>query len=132
MAAGLLVDSRIDDGQRLVDQLLRDNFKVTVAFWVKLGEDAPWRLYIASPRVDAVSPGQAYPALFASLRKIPESSIELLEIRLLNEASPIARDAVMLRLQYPERMSTKFSGKRQVWSFARLGLHGFRFVREPS
>ena len=40
MAAELLVDSRIDDGERVVDQLIRDNFEVTVAFWVKPGEYA--------------------------------------------------------------------------------------------
>jgi hypothetical protein len=111
MAAELLVDSRIDDGERVVDQLIRDNFEVTVAFWVKLGEYAPWHLYIASPMVKAEKPGQAYPALYASLSKIPNSSVQLSDIKLVNDANPIARDAIMLRLQYPGMMPTKFPGK---------------------
>jgi hypothetical protein len=112
MAAELLVDSRIEDGQRLVDQLLRDNFKVTVAFWAKREEYSPWHLYIASPAVGAENPGDAYPVLYASLSKLPDIAVQLSEIRLINDESPIARDAIRLRLQYPERMPTRFPGKR--------------------
>jgi hypothetical protein len=106
MAAELLVDSRIEDGDRIVDQLIRDNFEVTVAFWVKSAEYAPWRLYIASPRVEAERSGQAYPALYASLSTIPNSSVQLSEIRLVNDADPIAQDVIDLRLQYPGMMPT--------------------------
>ena len=70
-----------------------------------------WHLYIASPMVNGEKPGQAYPTLYASLSKIPSSSVQLSEIKLVNDANPIARDAVMLRLQYPEMMPTKFPGK---------------------
>jgi hypothetical protein len=111
MATDLLVDSRVDDGEAIVDQLMRDNFQVTVAFWVKPGEDARWHLYIASPMVNAEKPGQAYPALYASLSKIPNSSVQLSEIKLVNDANPIARDAIMLRRQYPGMMPNKFPGK---------------------
>jgi hypothetical protein len=112
MAAELLVDSRIEDGERIIDQLIHDNFEVMVAFWVKPAEHYPWHLYIASPMVDAQKPGQAYPALYASLSKIANSSVQLSEIRLVNDADPIARDALMLRLQYPGMMPTSFPGKR--------------------
>jgi hypothetical protein len=61
--------------------------------------------------VNAERPGQAYPALYASLSKIPNSSVQLSEIKLVNDANPIARDAVMMRLKSPGMMATKFPGK---------------------
>lgn len=93
----LLVESRIDDGQKLIDQLVRDGFPVRVALWIKTGEMGLWSLYIASPVVDLEKPGESYPALYSSLSKIPNSSISLSEIKLINGTNPVARAAIALR-----------------------------------
>ena len=47
----LLVEQKAG-GLRLVEQLLRDGFPVSVAFWVRTSEGGLWNLYIASPEVD--------------------------------------------------------------------------------
>jgi hypothetical protein len=112
MAAELLVESRIDDGKRLIDQLVRDGFGVTAAFWVKADEDGPWHLYVASPRVVPEKPGEAYAPLYASLSKIPDLQIHLSEIKLIDDANPIARDAVAVSNLYPRRRLTRYRGKR--------------------
>jgi hypothetical protein len=112
MAAKVLVDSRIDDGQRIVDQLLRDGCEVLVAFWLKSREHPSWRFYIAAPMLDADGPGHAYGAVYAAIGRIPDSSVQLHEVTLLNSASPIAQDAVKLRLKYAGKMPTRFPGKR--------------------
>jgi hypothetical protein len=143
MAAELLVDSRIEDGERIVEQLIHDSFPVSVAFWVKPDEDTSWHLYVASPTVDPKSPGQSYPALYASLSKDPDSSVQLSEIRLVNDAEPIARDAVRLRRRYPGVMPTQFPGRRlgdlsidEVYVYPlpskkELTLYGLVFTGEP-
>lgn len=112
MVAELLVIGRIDEGQRIIDQLVRDGFEVTVAFWLKAGEYDPWHLYIASPRVDAERPGESYPALYASLSKVPDTPVQVSQVRLVNDAQPIARAAVALRDRYPNRGPTGHRGIR--------------------
>jgi hypothetical protein len=110
MAAELLVANQIEDGKKIIDQLVRDGFEVTVAFWVKT-EEGLWRLYIASPSVDNQRPGKAAPALYDSLRKIPDSSVQFSEIRLINAANPMAQDAVALR-NHPAIIPNEYPGKR--------------------
>ena len=47
-----LVEQKIDDGRRLLKELERDGFDVTVALWARRGEEKKWRLYIASKEVE--------------------------------------------------------------------------------
>jgi hypothetical protein len=112
MAAELLAASQIEDGKRIIDQLVRDGFEVTVAFWVKTGEEGLWRLYIASPLVDDQRPGKAAPAFYDSLSKIPDSSVQFSEIRLVNAANPMARNAIALRDRHPAKIPDRYQGKR--------------------
>jgi hypothetical protein len=93
----LLVETRIDDGQRLIDQLVRDGFPVGAVMWLKATEESPWLLYIASPAVDLDKPGDSYGKVYASLSKVPNCSISLAEIKLINGTDPISRNAVALR-----------------------------------
>ena|SRR5208337_825455 len=67
MDTELLVECQFDDGQRLVDQLIRDDFEISVAFWLKTSEEGLWHLYIASPFVDEERLGVAYRMVYASL-----------------------------------------------------------------
>jgi hypothetical protein len=112
MDTGLLVEERIDDGQRLVDQLVRDGFEVLVAFWVKTSEEGVWHLYIASPAVNPNKVGEAFRTVFASLSKLPNSWVSPSEIKLVTGTSPVARAAVEIRDRYPGKSPTRFHGKR--------------------
>ena len=49
MDTELLVENKIEDGAALIRQLIRDQFEVRVAFWVKRTEEGLWYLYIATP-----------------------------------------------------------------------------------
>ena len=75
MDTDVLVDDRIEDGQRLVTQLVRDRFEVRAAFWVKTSEESLWQLCIASPSIDAAHLGDAYSTVFAALGKTPDCSV---------------------------------------------------------
>jgi hypothetical protein len=83
-----LVDSRIDDGQKVLLQLVRDGFDVAAAFWLKAPEETRWHLVIASKVTDQVGPGDAYRALQASLQRLPGICVSLDDIRLIGVANP--------------------------------------------
>ena len=108
----LLVKSMIDDGQKLIDQLVRDGFPVRVALWVKSSEDGAWSFYLASPEVDLENPGDAYRRVYTSLSKVPNCSISLSEIKLVNGTNPVARAAVSLRDGHAGTAPTRFHGER--------------------
>jgi len=112
MAAEILVETQIEDGRRLVEQLVRDDFDVAVAFWCKTSEESLWHLYIASPLVDPKRPGDAYRPVYASLNKLAGSCIQISDLKLANEANPIARAAIEVRDRYPAPLATRYEGKR--------------------
>ncbi|MBY0526263.1 MAG: hypothetical protein K2R98_22915 [Gemmataceae bacterium] len=112
MDTDLLVDDRIEDGEKLIRQLIRDQFEVGVAFWVKVNEDGLWYLYIASSSVDAMKMGEALHKVYAALNKIPACSITPMDITLLTSTDPITQTAIALRDRHPSREPKRHRGLR--------------------
>src|SRR5581483_5631900 len=105
MDTELLVDRRIDDGTKLVAQLVRDGFNVAVALWAKTREEGLWFLYIGSDSFDMKrNLGTAYQKLYFSLRKISDSSISISDVKLVDSVNPIAQAALRLRAQFAGRI----------------------------
>src|SRR5713226_7113031 len=105
-----LVDRRIDDGQRLVQRLVQDNFDVTVAFWLKTSEEDWWHLYIASKVVDERGPAEAYRALLASLQQLPGTTVSLTDVKLIGVSNPITTDVLKIQHRYSGRAPIRFGG----------------------
>jgi hypothetical protein len=112
MDTELLVENRLDDGRKLLVQLTRGNFDVTIAVWVKTSEEGLWHFYIASNCLEPGMVGDAYRTVYASLTKIPDSSISLSDIKLIPDSNPIALDAVKIRDRSPVRLPNRHFGKR--------------------
>jgi hypothetical protein len=93
-----LVDRRVEDGKRLVRQLVADSFDVTVAFWLKRSEEEWWYLYLASKIVDDKGPAEAFRALNNSLKKLRDSTVSLADIKLLQIESLLAKQMLQRRL----------------------------------
>jgi hypothetical protein len=108
----LLVDNRINDGEKLLAQLVRSGFDVTVAFWVLTSEESSWFLYIGSTTVDPGTLGDAYRKMYASLTKVPDVSLSFSEVKLVHPSNPIARDAIAERDRRPGRIPVQYRGKR--------------------
>jgi hypothetical protein len=112
MAQELLVDAQIDDGQRIIDQFLADGLDVAVAFWAESNEGL-WRLYIASPAFDDRKPGAAASAVYDSLSKLPDLTIEpALDIRTINDQNPMARDALKIAGRPGKKEGIRYRGGR--------------------
>lgn len=105
-----LVDRRIEDGQKLFQQLVRDNFDVTVAFWLKTSEEDWWHLYVASKVVDERGPIDAYRALQASLQQLPGTTLSLADVKLIGRESALAKQMLTLQERYPDRRPSVRSG----------------------
>lgn len=112
MDTELLVDDRIDDGAKLIAELVRDGFDVSVAFWVKSSEEGLWDLYIGSSALEARQIGDAARRVYACLNSIPDSSIEFSDIRLVPASSSAAQDAIAIRDKRATRIATRFHGTR--------------------
>lgn len=114
MDTELLVENKLDDGEALIRYLMREQFNVRVAFWIKRSEGASWYLYIATSSVSAEKLNDAYRMVYAALADIPQCSVLPSEIKIITFSDPIARDAVALRDRSPVAIrETKFyRGKR--------------------
>src|SRR6266446_5734152 len=96
-----LVDKQIEDGKELIEQLVRDQFDVSIAFWLKTSEEDWWHLYIGSKTVDERGPLEGYRALQAALGQLPGITISLDDVKLVGVESSIAKQ--MLKLQEGNR-----------------------------
>ena len=68
MAAAILVERDIKDGRALIQQLDKDKFPVTAAFWYYYSEWEKWRLIVASPVVESHGQTEGYRRLIESLK----------------------------------------------------------------
>jgi hypothetical protein len=110
MDTELLVDNQIEDGRRIVAQLVDAAIDVTVAFWIKTSDEGLWFLYIGSKLLDSTTTSDAYRRVYSCLSQIPDVAVGLSEIKLVNPTSPIARDAIAIRDRRPARLPTRYHG----------------------
>ena len=97
MDTELLVEDWVDEGRVLLEHLMTADFQVAVAFWVKPGEDAVWRLYLAPSGFSQGDRSGAHAKVYDILDHIPGTSISLSDITLLDPASPAAEAVTELR-----------------------------------
>lgn len=65
-----LVDTQIEDGERILRQLDADRFKVVSALWFFDTQKEKWILLIATPLVKTVGPRESYAKMKKSLDKL--------------------------------------------------------------
>jgi hypothetical protein len=100
-----LVKDQIEDGRKLIEQLVCDGFDVTVAFWVRFQfeEDGPW-FYIVSKTLDQQGLQAAYRAAHEALNRIPHgpwiSVSAISELVLVGLNDPLAKDVLAFRDRY--------------------------------
>ena len=68
MVTAILVDKRIELGEKLLRKLDDASFPTDAALWYYREESESWRLRIASPLVDSKGPRAAYSRIQAVLR----------------------------------------------------------------
>lgn len=112
MAEKILVDDQIDDGQRIIDQLLADGIDVTVAFWAR-SDEGSWDLYIASTGFNKRKPLEASRAFYDSVSKVKDLTIlPWVDIRMIDEQDAIARDAIKIAERKGTKGPIRYRGRR--------------------
>ncbi len=107
-----LVETQIEDGQKLLDQLTEEEFALSLACWVNPVRDDRWSLLIATPSVDQKGLLAAYHKVFATLRTLGEVSVMDSEIKLAGHNKPVdVRNDVPLHCKISG--SKTGSGKKQ-------------------
>lgn len=107
-----LAEQKVSGGRRLLKDLDRDGFDVTVALWVKPGEDGKWRLYVASKDADSAGLAAAYRQVYAALQHQPTAPLSPSEVKVIGANDPISRDAVQARDRHAGAGPVVFEGWR--------------------
>ena len=90
-----LVENRIDEGQKLIEELAKSGFEVSAAFWLNASQDGKWRFHVVSPVVDTAGIGEAYRQLHPLVWSRPQTgSIDPLAVRLVGPSDAVARDVL--------------------------------------
>jgi hypothetical protein len=130
-----LVEARIEAGQRLVVQLLRDGFPVALAFWVKTAEEGTWRLNVASQIVETIALAEAYGLLRASHERLGGIPLSMSEIRLIGSQSSLTRRVYALLASFPySGRPARFSGQQlEEWTIDEVYVYpAYLFTADPS
>lgn len=93
----LVTKNWIDDGRRLLEQLVQRGFDVTAAGWIKFSEDADWHLHIASTMVDEKGRTEAYRLIDDVLQTWSEPWLSLFDIKVVRPTSRLGIDMTHLR-----------------------------------
>jgi len=107
MDQALLVEQQIDDGQELIDLLLREGFDVSAAAWVKPSEEDRYLLYLVSKGVDEHGLSAAYRAIHPVLGKLHAPWVSLADLRLVGPTNPVGADIMEINRKYPGRSPTR-------------------------
>lgn len=65
-----LVEQKITAGQAIQDELRKDGFPISGAFWIRMPESGYWRLVIGSAYVEEIGPIEAYRRLQSVLARL--------------------------------------------------------------
>jgi len=109
----LLVESRIDDGHRLLVEFVRGSLDVTAAAWIKSSDEGLWHLYVGSTSVSAGKLADAYRKVYSCMARVPKQIIELSEVKLLPAENPLVQELIAVRDRRPGwRIPPRFGGKK--------------------
>lgn len=77
-----LVGDQIQEGQRLLDYLVRSGVEVQTSFWLMTSETGQWYLHVVVPLADQQGPAIAYRRILQLLRQVaPPFRIPLQQIK---------------------------------------------------
>lgn len=107
MAHGPLVTEQIAAAERFLSAL-EERMHVTAAFWLRMSEDGPWYLHVASDEVDDSSRKAAYgTVLELTTGSNLDPNLDPFCIKLISTNDPLAQAAIEIQNRYPGRMPTR-------------------------
>jgi hypothetical protein len=105
-----LVMEQIDDGETFIREFTKYK-PVQAAFWLKLSEDDPWYLYIASDEIDDTNFDLAYGEVSRIASRIELKWLSPFEIKVLSSREPLAAAVIDFQQRFPGRMPKRYRGQ---------------------
>jgi hypothetical protein len=113
MDQATLVDTHIESGEQLIEELRRSGFNVAAAAWLRTGEEGQWFLYIASTEVDRKGLADAYKFVYLTTQRLQNLWLDPFDVKLIGADNPIAKDILDIQQRrYPAPIPTRFRGTR--------------------
>ncbi len=94
MGQTTLVNPRLEDVPRLINQLRSADFDVKAAFWLYTSESGQWFLYIISDVVDKDGGIVAYGRVYGVMRQFTDLRINPFEVKLIGLENPLAKAVI--------------------------------------
>lgn len=94
MGKETLVEEKIAEAGRLIQQLDKAKLHSSLAAWLYSHKARRWRLLIAGPDFDPLLPKKealAYLKLIEAMKKIAPSSLELSDLKLIRTLNPLSQ-----------------------------------------
>jgi hypothetical protein len=112
MDTELLVEPRLDEGKRLLAEMVREGFAVAIAFWARVADSDLWRLYVGWNSNQPEEVVRFYRVVIQCLERIGPTDIMLLDVKLIPEAGPLALVAIEMRGRFLGRGMARYRGKK--------------------
>lgn len=103
------------DGQRLIERLNGEGFRVRAAGWVKESDGGSWLLHLVTPlvRKDGRGKPEAYRRLIAVLRQMPQPLwVDPMEVTLVSPYSAVGKGIRDLARRYPVASPLRYGDGR--------------------
>jgi hypothetical protein len=111
MDQGTLVMYLIDEGRKLIEQLLHKGEAITAAAWIKTSEDGMWFLYLALPGIDDEDPRIAYRRVFDVMEQMPQPFlIDWMEVKIIDSKNRLAVAAAEYQRRHGEKCVLPYRG----------------------
>jgi hypothetical protein len=88
-----MVNANLEGGWKLINALMGYEFMIDAAFWARLSGEEKWVLYLASPKVDELGPGNSYRLIHSVLRDAPGWGIDPFTVFVLGKDNQMAKAA---------------------------------------
>ena len=117
MDTNAVVEGHIDEGQRLIAQLVRDGIDVAAAFWGVTSDEGFIYLYIILKGAEENGPAESYHKVYDALQGIHARWVDVTRVKLITAATPLAKEVLSIRRRSPTKTGVWLYG-----DFANFGI----------
>ncbi len=111
MVSTTLVETQIEDGEKIVRQLDADRFNVDSALWFFDTQKDKWILLIATPLINSIGPKESYAKIKKSIDKlVDELKTVTLDVSLIKPDNDLLRILKSALRVGPEIAHIRFTG----------------------
>jgi hypothetical protein len=104
----ILVIYRLGDGQKLIEQLVRDGLEIMAAFWLYTNDNERWTLNLICKAVDKEGPRNSYGAIVRAFEELPDLQLDsVFDVTLLGPSQPLARGVLTHLKRHPYKYTRR-------------------------